>query len=131
MTDISVTTLLGLKKPPIAIGFLDSAPEGIEPWSGGPVPAGCFFWKKAQEARVGVQQDGVGIEHCHGDGQQRVPPQRPLDIGPTRPGLVDLQTPAEAEQAEAVEADGQQGHHRRQGQFVEHRRILPGSRRGR
>src|SRR5829696_838748 len=55
MTDIPVTTvqtLLGLKKSPVAIGFLDSAPEGVTAWSGGPVPAGCFFWKKAQEGET-------------------------------------------------------------------------------
>ncbi len=45
-------TLLSLKKPPVAIGFLDSAPAGIEAWRGGAVPAGCFFWKKAQEGET-------------------------------------------------------------------------------
>lgn len=44
--------LLGLRRPPIAIGFLPTAPEGVERWSGGPAPAGCFFWKQAQEGRT-------------------------------------------------------------------------------
>jgi uncharacterized protein (DUF169 family) len=47
-----VQTLLGLPRPPIAIGFLESPPEGVAAWSGGPAPAGCFFWKKAQEGHT-------------------------------------------------------------------------------
>jgi uncharacterized protein (DUF169 family) len=47
-----VHQLLGLSKPPVAIGFLDAAPEGVPAWSGGAVPAGCFFWKKAQEGET-------------------------------------------------------------------------------
>jgi uncharacterized protein (DUF169 family) len=47
----SVQGLLGLSKPPIAIGFLDSPPVGVGAWSGA-VPAGCFFWKKAQEGQI-------------------------------------------------------------------------------
>ena len=33
--------MLGVQKEPIAIGFLDAAPEGLAQWSGGEVPAGC------------------------------------------------------------------------------------------
>lgn len=47
-----VQELLGLSKPPVAVGFLDAAPEGVPAWSGGAVPAGCFFWKKAQEGQA-------------------------------------------------------------------------------
>jgi uncharacterized protein (DUF169 family) len=50
MTDVQA--LLGLQKPPIAIGFLDSPPEGVPYWSGSPAPAGCYFWKKAQEGQT-------------------------------------------------------------------------------
>lgn len=50
MTDSQ--TLLGLSKPPIAIGFLETPPEGMTAWSGPPAPAGCYFWKKAQEGEV-------------------------------------------------------------------------------
>jgi uncharacterized protein (DUF169 family) len=42
---------LGLSKPPIAIGFLDTAPQGISPWTEGPVPAGCSFWRAAMEGK--------------------------------------------------------------------------------
>lgn len=55
MTDSAVMEpqmILEVKKPPVAIGFLSSAPEEVEQWRGGPVPAGCFFWKKAQEGET-------------------------------------------------------------------------------
>lgn len=39
--------LLGLGRPPIAIGFFDSPPPGVPRWEGGPVAAGCMFWEKA------------------------------------------------------------------------------------
>jgi uncharacterized protein (DUF169 family) len=42
----------GLDKPPVAIGFFDEPPLGVTPWNGSPVPAGCVFWKKAQEGQV-------------------------------------------------------------------------------
>ncbi len=48
----NVQELLGLSKPPVAIGFLDTVPDGVEAWSGGAVPAGCFFWKMAQEGQT-------------------------------------------------------------------------------
>lgn len=48
----NLQALLNLSKPPIAIAFLDSVPEAIPKWSGGSVPAGCFFWKKAQEGET-------------------------------------------------------------------------------
>ncbi len=44
--------LLHLSKPPIAIGFLPAVPDHIEAWDGGPVPAGCAFWRQAQEGRT-------------------------------------------------------------------------------
>jgi uncharacterized protein (DUF169 family) len=40
---------LGLTKAPLAIGFLDAAPEGVEKWTGPAVPAGCSFWAAAWE----------------------------------------------------------------------------------
>jgi uncharacterized protein (DUF169 family) len=41
--------LLGLRTPPIAIGFLDSPPADVPRWDGGAVPAGCSFWQRAME----------------------------------------------------------------------------------
>src|SRR5947209_756161 len=42
---------IGLSKPPIAIGFLNEAPAGLEAWKGGAVPAGCAFWRAAMDGR--------------------------------------------------------------------------------
>ena len=42
---------IGLSKPPIAIGFLDAAPEDVAPWNSGAVPAGCSFWRAAMDGR--------------------------------------------------------------------------------
>jgi uncharacterized protein (DUF169 family) len=50
MNDIQA--LLNLSKPPIAIAFMDAVPDNIEAWEGGPVPAGCYFWRVAQEGRT-------------------------------------------------------------------------------
>ena len=49
---LNLQASLGLKHPPVAIGFLDAAPQGIPAWNGGPVPAGCYFWKKAQDGET-------------------------------------------------------------------------------
>jgi uncharacterized protein (DUF169 family) len=43
---------LGLSKQPIAVGFFDEAPAGIEQWSGGAVPAGCSFWREAMNGNT-------------------------------------------------------------------------------
>ncbi len=48
----NVQALLGLQKPPIAVGFFDSAPSGVPAWTGGPTPSGCTFWQKAQQGSV-------------------------------------------------------------------------------
>jgi uncharacterized protein (DUF169 family) len=42
-----VQKLLGLEKPPIAIGLLAAPPEGMAAANGGEVPAGCAFWSRA------------------------------------------------------------------------------------
>jgi uncharacterized protein (DUF169 family) len=44
--------ILGLQKEPIAIGFLDAAPQGLAKWGGGEVPAGCAFWEKAASGQA-------------------------------------------------------------------------------
>jgi uncharacterized protein (DUF169 family) len=43
---------LGLSRPPVAIAFFDVPPAGVAAWSGAPVPAGCVFWKRAQDGEV-------------------------------------------------------------------------------
>jgi len=47
----SSTELLGLGKPPIAIGFFESPPAGLRRWEGGSVAAGCMFWEKAMSGQ--------------------------------------------------------------------------------
>jgi uncharacterized protein (DUF169 family) len=49
----SIQRIPGLTKKPIAVGFFDDeAPAGVEPWSGGAVPAGCSFWREAWDGRT-------------------------------------------------------------------------------
>jgi uncharacterized protein (DUF169 family) len=48
----SIQEALGLSKAPIAVAFLDEAPAGVEQWSGGPVPAGCSFWREAMNGQT-------------------------------------------------------------------------------
>jgi len=43
----SLQQQFSLTRAPIAIGFLDTVPEGISAWRGGEVPAGCSFWSAA------------------------------------------------------------------------------------
>ena len=48
----SLQEILGLAAPPIAIGFSDQPPAGLERWQGGAVPAGCVFWREAMKGRA-------------------------------------------------------------------------------
>jgi uncharacterized protein (DUF169 family) len=50
--DPDIQMLLGLKAPPIAIGFFDGPPEGVPLWAGPAAPSGCTFWRHAQEGGV-------------------------------------------------------------------------------
>jgi uncharacterized protein (DUF169 family) len=43
--------ILGLRRLPIKIGFLDAPPPSLARWSGGPVAAGCVFWDRAMEGK--------------------------------------------------------------------------------
>lgn len=80
-----VQVLLGLAKPPIAVGFFDTPPPGVERWCGGPVAAGCAFWREAQEGRAfyTVPEDhyhcAVGA-YTHGI---PLPPERTDELGQT------------------------------------------------
>jgi len=44
-------TRLQLRRPPVAVAFLDSVPAGVEAFQGSS-PAGCSFWKLAADGRV-------------------------------------------------------------------------------
>jgi uncharacterized protein (DUF169 family) len=43
--------ILGLRRLPIKIGFLDAPPAALARWAGGPVAAGCVFWDRAMEGQ--------------------------------------------------------------------------------
>jgi uncharacterized protein (DUF169 family) len=46
-----VKEILGLRRVPIKVGFLDAPPPSLARWSGGPVAAGCVFWDRAMEGK--------------------------------------------------------------------------------
>lgn len=43
--------ILGLRRMPIKVGFLDAPPPALARWAGGPVAAGCVFWDRAMEGK--------------------------------------------------------------------------------
>src|SRR3954464_5083334 len=43
--------ILGMRRLPIKVGFLDAPPPALARWSGGPVAAGCVFWDRAMEGK--------------------------------------------------------------------------------
>ena len=47
-----IQEVLNLSAHPIAIGFSDEPPAGLERWPGGAVPAGCVFWREAMNGRA-------------------------------------------------------------------------------
>ncbi len=61
-TSFDVVAGLGLDGFPVAIGFLQERPADIPPWSGGPVAAGCAFWR---HARRGHSFYTVPADHYH------------------------------------------------------------------
>ena len=52
---------LQLAKPPVAVTFLDDAPDGIDPPSAA-APAGCSFWELG--AQVSVATQALDHQHC-------------------------------------------------------------------
>jgi uncharacterized protein (DUF169 family) len=46
-----IKEMLGLRRLPIKIAFLDAPPAGLPRWSGNPVPAGCAFWDQAMQGK--------------------------------------------------------------------------------
>jgi len=47
-----IREMLGLRRTPIKVGFFAEPPPGVERWSGGSAPAGCFFWARAMEGKT-------------------------------------------------------------------------------
>ena len=50
-TSRSLTALLNLSSPPVAITFVDAPPEGVR-HVGATEPAGCGYWRRAAEGQV-------------------------------------------------------------------------------
>ncbi len=51
-TTFDLQGALSLDGAPVAIGFLPEPPDGIPPWTGGPVAAGCAFWRLARRGQA-------------------------------------------------------------------------------
>ncbi len=64
MTDASTPSApSGLDVDPVAIAFLGEPPEGVAPWDGGPVAAGCAFWRQARSGRT-FYTEPADHRHC-------------------------------------------------------------------
>lgn len=89
-TLFDVEAALDLDGSPVAIGFFRDQPEGVPAWSGGPVAAGCAFWRHARrgEAFYTVAGDhhhcAVGA-HVHGIA---LPDDRASELGDTIAAMV-------------------------------------------
>jgi len=84
--------LLGLKLPPVAVAFRDTAPAGI-PRVAAPAPAGCGYWKLAAEGQVFYTEASdhytcpVGA-HTHG---VDLPPQVATELNVLVQNMVGMQ----------------------------------------
>jgi uncharacterized protein (DUF169 family) len=47
-----VKEMLGLRRLPIKIAFLDALPANLVRYGGGPAPSGCFFWDRAMDGHI-------------------------------------------------------------------------------
>ena len=59
----TLTDTLHLHRPPIAVSFTDTIPDGVRTWEGS-VPAGCRFWQEAAKsvfATTAKHHDGYVI----------------------------------------------------------------------
>jgi len=66
----TLSTLLGLATPPVAIAFCDTAPDGVARVAK-PDPAACSYWRRAQAGEVfytdAADQKGCPVgAHTHG-----------------------------------------------------------------
>jgi uncharacterized protein (DUF169 family) len=86
-----IAEMLGLRRTPIKVGFLAEPPPGVERWSGGPAPAGCFFWARAMEGKTfyTVPEDHYNCaigSHTHKIG---LPPDRASELDATFDFMVE------------------------------------------
>ena len=83
--------ILGLRRVPIKIGFLEAPPAALARWAGGPVAAGCVFWDRAMDGKsfYTLPSDhwncAVG-SHTHKIG---LPPDRAGELGATVSFMVE------------------------------------------
>jgi uncharacterized protein (DUF169 family) len=91
MPSPDLQTVLGLERPPIAIGFFDSPPSGVPAWEGESVAAGCVFWKKAQEGHTfyTVPSDHYNCAVGAYTHQISLPGERAAELGQTVQFMVD------------------------------------------
>ncbi|HEY8492223.1 MAG TPA: DUF169 domain-containing protein [Dehalococcoidia bacterium] len=87
-----VQQILGLRTPPIAVGYLDAPPAGLPRWDGGPVPSGCTFWREAQAGRAfyTVPADHLGCAIGAYTHHVEVPPDRAGELEGTLSFMVDV-----------------------------------------
>jgi uncharacterized protein (DUF169 family) len=101
--------MLGLRRVPIRIGFVEAPPAALGRWSGGPVAAGCVFWDRAMEGKsfYTLPADhwncAVGT-HVH---RIRLPDERAAELGATVSFMVETRylDPAEVSRLPALEAE--------------------------
>src|ERR1051325_6040629 len=77
--------ILGLQKEPVAIGFLEAAPEGLQQWGGGEVPAGCSFWQKAASGQASYTVPANHYNCAVGSYTHKIelPPERACELTQT------------------------------------------------
>lgn len=75
---------LALAQRPVAVASCDSAPEGMEKFSGR-VPAGCSFWRLAAEGRAFYTEPGDHYNCAIGCYTHSIPlpPEREAELGAT------------------------------------------------
>jgi uncharacterized protein (DUF169 family) len=84
-TPLDVQQALGLRGAPVAIAFLSEPPAGVARWDGGPVAAGCAFWRQARDGRtfytVPADHHNCALgSHVHGIA---LPEDRAAELGQT------------------------------------------------
>ena len=96
-----VREILGLRRLPIKIGFLDKLPA-LQRWVGGPVAAGCVFWDAAMDGKsfytIAADHWNCAIgSHVHKIG---LPADRGNELGTTLGFMIETRYLEAAEAAE-------------------------------
>lgn len=76
-------TTLELDGEAVAIAFLQEPPTGVAAWAGGPVAAGCTFWRHARAGQTFYTEPGDHLHcavgaHVHGIA---MPEERAVELG--------------------------------------------------